>query len=425
MEDTKNAPAEVAANRAVVLAQPHQIEEGSTTRGHTDVAGVLVAEGRRSSRRRIVRVIAGVIAVAAIVAGAGWAWLSWHAAATPAYLTDPAVRGDLVVTLAATGNLQPTQEVAVSSLIAGTILSVDVDYNQAVTKGQPLAHLNADDYDARRKRAAAGVEAQAAARDAAAATVTDASAAFERAEKLNADNVVSMREAELALSALTRAKANLAAAEAQLKAAEADLTSAESDYAKTTLVSPIDGVVLDVNAEAGQTVGSASLATALFVLATDLKRLDLELDIDEADVPHVAVGDQARFTVEAAPDRPLQGVIRQIRSAPTVSDGVTSYKAIVAVDNSAGTLKPGMTATADIQTDSILDVLTVSNAALRFAPKTLPVRPSNQAGVYVLNADGSLRAVPVTVGITDGQRTAIVSGELAVGDLVVTGTKGR
>lgn len=423
MEDTKDASAVLASSRAVVPAAARQFSEANA-RERADVAEVLATEGRRNRRGHTLRVVTAAAALIAVVALAGWGWFAWRSAATPAYVSDPVVRGDIVVKLTATGELQPTREVAVSSLVTGTIASVDVDYNQSVAKGQPLAHLDPADFETRRKRAAAAVEAQAAMRDAAAATVSDAEAALQRAERLTADNLVSDRDAELATTTLARARANLAAAEAQLKAAQADLATAESDYGKATIRSPIDGVVLSVNADPGQTITSASLVTSLFVLATDLKHLDLELDIDEADVPQIKVGDEVSFTVEAAPDKPLLGSVRQIRSAPTINDGVTSYKAIVAVDNASGTLKPGMTATADIQTNRATAMLTVSNAALRFIPKSSAARPAGQAQVYVLR-DAGLVAVPITAGISDGQRSVITSGDLEVGDLVVTGLKGR
>jgi HlyD family secretion protein len=392
--------------------------------GHSNVAEVLASEGRRSRGRRAWQLALAVVAVVLVAAGGAWGWRAWQSHASPSYLTDQAVRGDITVTLSATGELAPTQRVGVSSLVTGTIASVDVDYNQAVSKGQPLAHLDPRDFDAQRERAEAAVEAQAAARDAAATTVTDAEATLTRAKRLPAGEMISDKDVELATTAVARARANLALAEAQLKAAKADLASAESNYEKTVIRSPIDGVALDVNAEVGQTVTTATLVTSLFTLATDLKKLDLELDIDEADVPRVKVGDRANFTVESAPDQLLTGVIRQVRSAPTVVDGVTSYKAIVAVDNTTGALWPGMTATADIQTDRASDVLTVSNAALRFVPKGLPPRREGVAEIYVLH-EGSLRPVTLSTGISDGQRTAVTSGGLTAGDLVVTGTKDR
>lgn len=416
-------PKDASQGHAIIPVSGREVDTALAP-GQSSVAEVLASEGRRSRGRRAFRVSLAAMAVVLVAAGGAWGWRTWQSNAVPIYLTDAAVRGDILVTLPATGELAPTQRVGVSSLVTGTIASVDVDYNQPVTTGQPLAHLDPRDYEAQRKRAEAAVQAQAAARDAAATNVSDAEATLTRAKRLPVGEMISDKDVELATTALARARANLAVAEAQLEVARADLTGAEGNAAKTVIRSPIDGVALDINAEVGQTVTSATLVTSLFTLATDLKKLDLELDIDEADVPRVKVGDQASFTVESAPDRPLTGIIRQVRSAPTVVDGVTSYKAIVAVDNADGALRPGMTATADIRTDKASDVLTVSNAALRFVPKGLPPRKVGETEVYVLH-EGSLRPVALTTGISDGQRTAVTSGDLAAGDLVVTGTKDR
>ena len=404
-----------------------------------DVAEVLATEVRHGRSRKFVT---GLIVVAAVVAvlGAGlWAWSSLQAHSTNDFTTDQVTRGAVTATLVATGTLQATTQIAVSSLTTGTIASIDVDYNQTVIKGQALAHLKMDDLASRLRRAVAMVDLQSANRDVAAAALADANAALARAKGLTSGEIVSVRDIELAGTAAQRAEANLAAARAQLGAAEADLAGAQSDYAKGTIVSPIDGVVLDVNAHPGDTIGTAAVLTSLFTIAADLRTLELDVDVDEADVAQVKVGDKVVFTVEAAPDRALSGIIRQVRSGPTVTDGVTSYKAAIAVDNRQLLLKPGMTATAEISTDEADNVLTVSNAALRFTPVATPSRGlfgslapqstieaplGGQEHVYVLH-DGQLKVTNVTAGLSDGQRTAIVGGDLALGDFVVTGVKGH
>jgi HlyD family secretion protein len=387
-----------------------------------DVAEVLAAESRRHRGGHLLR--RGLLAacIALVVVAAGWGWWTWQSQSTPTYLTEPVTRGNLVASLVATGTIAPIQKVAVSSLVTGTISSVDVDYNQAVKQGDPLAHLDPQDLQAKRLRAIAMIDAEAAARDAAGTAVTDAEADLERAQKLSEGTVVSAKAVGLATTAVARARANLSAAKAQLRAAQADFAGATSDLKKTVIVSPIDGVVLDVNAKVGQTVSAALLMTPLFTLASDLRNLELDVDIDEADVDQVNAGDPASFTVESAPDHNVLGKITQIRSEPTVTDGVTSYTAVISVDNSSGSLKPGMTATAIVQTDHANDVMIVSNSALRFTPKNAAPISNGQQRVFVLRA-GKLVAVPLTAGLTDGQRTAIVAEELSVGDLVVTGVK--
>jgi len=387
-----------------------------------DVAEVLATENRRGRSRQVIRWVATGVTLVVVIAGAIWGWRAWQASTVPSYITDSVTREDLTVSLVATGTVEPTHLIGVSSLINGTILSVDVTYNDAVKVGQPLAHIDPVDYEAKRRHALATIDAQAANRDAAATTVTDAEAALRRAQQLPVGQVVTDKDVELATTALDRAKANLTAAEAQLSVAQADLAGAESDYQKTTIVSPIDGTVLQVNAQPGQTVSTVLVTTPLFTLATDLKAVEVDVDVDEADVNQVKVGDPASFTVESAPDKPIVATVSQIHQSPKVSDGVTSYTAVIAVDNSGGSLRPGMTATASIETDHARDVLTVANAALRFVPKGQAAMPAGQQRVFVLDHD-TPRPVAVTTGLTDGTRTVVVSGDLRAGDVVVTGIK--
>lgn len=402
-----------------------------------DVAEVLATEAKRGRTSRTVWIAVGAVGAVALAVG-GWLWLSGaFSAHVDNFLSEPAARGDIHVTLVATGTLEPTQQVAVASAVSGTIASVDVDYNQEVVKGQALAHLDMGDLEAKLARSVAMIDVQKANKLVAEATLADAEAALKRTEALASGTAVSQRDIDLARTAVQRAEANVASAAAQVTAAEADLQTAQNDYGKGVIAAPIDGVVLDVNVEPGQAIGTATLGSSLFTVAADLTSLDLQVDIDEADVALADEGDTAMFTVEASPDRPFSGTIRQIRSAPTVSDGVVSYKALIAVDNSARLLRPGMTATADIAVDDAIGVLTVPNAALRFSPSaTAPsgvfssVTPKStvetDAGgaqtVWVL-ADGKATAVTVTVGLTDGQRSEITGGDLKAGDMVITGSK--
>ena len=386
-----------------------------------DVAEVLAAEARRGHSRRAVRLVVTVAVVVLLMAGLLWAWFAWRAASVPTYATDPVTRGDIVVTLVATGSLETTQSVPVASLVTGTVASVEVDFNDEVTKGHVLARLAPEDLAVGQRRAEAAVEAATANREAAKATVADAQSALRRAEELDKTNLISPRDLELAESQYLRAQAGLAAAEAQLHAAQVDLDSAKANLGKADIVAPIDGIVLDMDVVAGQQVGPALLAP-LFTIASDLAKLDLEVDVDEADVPLVAVGDRATFTVEATPDRELHGSVRQVRSGPKIREGVTSYVAVIAVDNADLALKPGMTATASIITDEAKDVLCVANPALRFVPPNADENSSNVPGVYVLK-DGVPTRIPVETGISDGQRTQLLSGP-AAGEVVITGIGG-
>jgi HlyD family secretion protein len=388
-----------------------------------DVAEVLAAESRRGTSRRWIRIVLTAIAVVVIAAVAAAGGMAWRNAVTPAYVTDPVTRSDITVTLTASGTIEPTRSIPVSSLVSGTIVSVEVDYNDPVTRGQVLARLDPADLEAAHRRAVASAAVASANSDAAHAGVEDARAALRRAEGLDKNRNISSRDLELAGTNLTRAKANLAATEAQVRAAEADVEATTGNLARARIVSPIDGLVLDMNAEIGLTVSPAALASPLFTIASDLSKLELKVDVDEADVTQLAVGDRATFTAEAAPDRLLFGTVRQIHSGPKIRDGVTTYVAVIAVANSDLLLKPGMTTTADIAIDEARDVLTVPNSALRFLLPGEPP-PMGPSRVYVLR-DGAPQQVPVVTGLSNGQRTEIVEGSLEPDDLVITALAGR
>ncbi|MCR4281601.1 MAG: efflux RND transporter periplasmic adaptor subunit, partial [Bauldia sp.] len=238
----------------------------------------------------------------------------------------------------------------------------------------------------------------------------------------------------------------VAVAKAKLETAKANFSISQADRAKAEILSPIDGVVLARNVEVGQTVASSLQAPVLFTLAEDLAKMQLEVNIDEADVGSVVEGDSASFSVEAHQDRTFPAKIAQIRYSPATVEGVVAYKAILTVDNSELLLRPGMTATADITVQEIRDSLVVPNAALRYAPPAtqtsrgggagllgflMPRPPSVQqpvqttggrSTVWVLR-DGAPVAVSVKTGLSDGSHTAVTEGELTTDDKVIVGSK--
>jgi multidrug efflux pump subunit AcrA (membrane-fusion protein) len=241
-----------------------------------------------------------------------------------------------------------------------------------------------------------------------------------------------------------RAKAVVDGARAEVALAGARLSEAETDLAKSTIRSPISGVVLNRAAEPGQIVAASLNAPILFTLAEDLSRMELRVDVDEADIGRVAVGNAARFTVDAFPDRSFPAVITTVRYAPETTDGVVTYKAILSVDNREGLLRPGMTATATISVTEVADTLRVPAAALRFEPPQsiqtgsgrggngllgmiMPRRPTaapkaadagDAPSVWILR-DGVATEVEVRPGETDGKLMAVTSDGLAEGDLAI------
>lgn len=387
----------------------------------TNVTDVLSGETGARRKGRTALVAGGVVVLLAAAAG-GWLWWSsGPGLRQPAYETAPASVGDIVVTLVATGTIEPIHTSSIASLQTGRVVAVRVEPNQQVREGDVLAELDTAGFEATLRRAMAVVDAQSSSRSIAELNLADAEAALQRISALAAGTSTSVKDVDLAKSAVQRATAELGGADARLKSAEADLLAALNDVNNATIRAPIDGVVLTATAERGELVGPAA-ATALFTIASDLTALNLEIEVDEADIDQLAEGNEAVFTVEAMPERPFTGAVTQLRLAPTVRDGVVNYTAVIAVDNADHLLKPGMTATAEITVAQVSGVLTVPNAALRFS---LPGSPATEAGdhVHVLD-NGSPRVVAVTVGLTDGLRSEITDGELADGDAVITAVEG-
>ena len=411
-----------------------------TEQKQTDLAAILAA----GARRRGVPgwpVLAGLVVLAAL---AGWWVLSGDADAV-AYDTTPVERGSLVVQVTATGSVQPTTQVDVSSELSGTLASVEVDYNDRVEVGQVLARLD----DTKLRANAANAEAQLAAAQGrllqAEATLREAEAAWESQSELDRRGVSSRNASVATRAARDRAAAAVDIARADLTLAEANLEIARADVQKATLRSPIRGIVLNRTAEAGQIVASSLNAPVLFTLAEDLSRMELRVAVDEADIGRVVAGQTAEFTVDAYPGRTFPASITQVRYAPETLDSVVTYKAILGFENPDGLLRPGMTATATITVAEATDALLVPNAALRYAPPAaaeesaggsgligliMPRRPAATRGeasgraIWVLRA-GTPVEVPVTPGDTDGTRTAVTGDALAEGDAVITAQRAR
>jgi HlyD family secretion protein len=416
-----------------------------------DLAAILKAS---NPQRRIWRYV-GIAVVALVVVAGAWAWNSSRGTASAVtYTTAPVTRGDLTVTVAATGTLQPINQVDISSELSGTIATVDADFNDTVKQNQSLATLKTDNLAAAVKLAQATLEARQADVQTAQATVEQTAAVYTRSQKLTVSGVDSQTTNDAAKADSDRAVAGLASAKANLDIAQANLDIAQSNLDKAQILSPINGVVLNRTVEVGQTVASSLQAPVLFTLAEDLAKMEVQVAIDEADMGKVAVGDQAGFTVEAFPGRSFPATISQVRLSPVTVEGVVTYTAILTVDNTDLSLRPGMTATANITVDQVKGSLLVPNAALRYAPPVALQRANNSNGgvgllgllipsrprpdrttttptrslqtdkhvLWVLR-DGKPTREFVTVGVTDGTRTAVSGGTLAEGDQVITAAK--
>jgi HlyD family secretion protein len=391
---------------------------------------------------------AKLLAVLAILAAAAAGMFFYATGAPrkgPVYVTQPVTVGDLTVTVTATGSVQPTNQVDISSELSGTIRNVLVDYNSVVTTGQLLAELDTDKLHATLDSSRARLVAAQAKREEAAATLREATREYERKKTLAGSQVSSVRDLDVARAVHERAVTSLASADAEIGVAAADLKLNETNLAKARITSPIDGVVLNRNVDPGQTVASSLQAPVLFSIAEDLRSMEVQVDVDEADVGKVHEGQSASFSVDAYPDRKFPATIRELRFASEVVQGVVTYKAVLTVDNSELLLRPGMTATAEITVAEVGKALLVPNAALRFAPpqaaavqdrgllrSVLPGPPQFRAPsqreetgsarrLWILR-EGQPIAVPVTIGASDGKRTEIRAGALAPDQPVIVDT---
>lgn len=402
-----------------------------------DIEAVLGLD--RQGRRRIWMKRGVWLAVAAAVLMLGWwFWQAQTETAAIAYETAPVTRADLIIAVTATGKIQPTTEVDVSSEMSGVVRSVNAATNSPVKRGDVLAELDTERAKAQLDRAAASLTAAQARIADARATLAEKVLALTRAETLRQKGISAAQELDQARAAHDRAIAALAAAEADAAVARADLALRQTDIDKSRIVSPIDGIVLKRSVEPGQTVASSLQAPVLFKLAEDLRRMQLEADVDEADIGAVKTGQKASFGVDAYPGQSFPAEISAIEYSPKTTENVVTYTAILSVDNARLLLRPGMTATARIVTAEIGRALTVPNAALRFVPPEakkqesfslirlfMPRMPrfekastnaavNGERKIWILE-NGAPRAVAVTTGASDGLVTEILKGDLTEG----------
>ena len=389
------------------------------------------------------------------------------------YSTEEAERGNLTVTVSATGKLAPTNQVQVGSELSGLIETVSVDVNDRVVKGQPLAVLDTSQLDDEITQGRAQLGANQAQVAQAQATVAESQAQLNRLEevsRLSGGRVPAKVELEQGRAAVQRAVAAMKAAQAQVVSAKAALSSTETRRYKAVIRSPVNGVVLARQIDAGQTVAASFNTPTLFVIAEDLSAMELQVAIDEADVGAVKQGQIASFTVDAFPGKTFPATITRVdlgsnlsaqaassssttSSTSTTTGQVVSYAATLSVANADQQLRPGMTATAEIVTRAKPNVLLVPNAALRFTPaaagqgqaasggqggiagaltprrprrgndasKSGPVSRASGQTVYILGAENQPQPVQVTIGDTNGSVTEITGGGLKPGMKVITG----
>jgi HlyD family secretion protein len=349
-------------------------------------------------------------------------------------------RGTLTVTVTATGELKSLTQVNIGTEISGVVESVNVDFNSPVRVGEVLAKVNTEKLEAQAAQARAGLASTEAKVLQAQATLNEAKAELAKLEHVRAlsgGRVPSRQDIDSQEATVKRAEADQTSALAQVTQSRASLSAIETDLRKAIIRSPINGIVLDRQIDPGQTVAASFQTPTLFTLAEDLTRMKLIIDVDEADIGNVRVGQRANFRVDAYPDRAFESAVKEVRSTPKTSNGVVTYQTVLSVDNSDRLLQPGMTATAEITVTQVPDAVLVPNAALRFTPpaalqasegsggfRLLPRPPGAQRRdraaengpkrVWTLNG-GQLTSIEVALGASDGTVTELRSGRLEPG----------
>jgi HlyD family secretion protein len=422
--------------------------------------------------------ILGLLTAATVVGG----YTYYAQSETTTFLTAPAERGHIAVVVKAIGTIQAKLAVDVSSQLSGRVAEVLVDFNNEVTAGQPIARLDPESYIAKLNQAKAALEVALSTAALNRAAVERAQASLANAQASNGmsrDQLAAARikhdetardlqrklylarggsvsesdlsrtrtqsdaeEADLransqqlamkqaaigtAQAELHMAEANVKNADAVVEQKQAEIDQAKVDLDRTVIRAPIDGIILKRDVNPGQTVAVSLEAKTLFTIANDLRHVEVQGRIDEADIGRVKVGQPVTFSVDAFPDKEFTGNVTQIRRSPEVSHNVVTYTTIVSADNPDLLLLPGMTATMRIEVSDSGPILKVPNQALRFQPERAPSAPANKsegrATIWRPGASGEAIAVPVTIGASDSTGTAILSGSLHEGEPVIIGT---
>jgi HlyD family secretion protein len=414
-----------------------------TAREIEDALGLSNTTRRGRSMKRI----AWLLVLALVAAAAAYYWFTGSTSQSAiAYETSPATVQDVVVTVAATGTIEPITQVDVGTQLSGVIKEVRVDENSLVKKGDVLVVLDAARLSAQRASIAAKLKMAEAVLNETRATLQEQNQTLDRQKGLGIRGVASTQTVETAVATAARAEAAMQSAAAQVDATKADLAVLDSDLANMTIVAPIDGIVLKRQVEPGQTVAASLQAPVLFQIAEDLRRIQVKANVDEADMGQVKQGQDALFSVDAYRDRKFPAKIERLSYAPQKVDGVVTYTSVLSAANDDLALRPGMTATAYITVATYPQKLVIPNEALRYKPPEqaaqksfsitslfLPRMPrSGQSKsdapkdgarkIYVLRGAEAV-AVDIKTAASDGKVTIVEAEGLKAGDAVIIAQK--
>jgi HlyD family secretion protein len=421
----------------------------TSTQERDDALESLLDTHRKKGRFRRILLL---VLISVIIAGVGFGVYRWKQGEAkrqlPKYVTEPIAKGELTSTISATGTVEALNTVEVGAEISGRILSLNADFNDTVSVGQILAEIDPEQHKAAVAQAKAQVLAANAHVAESKATLIESKQESERAKALFAKGLVAPKEMESAEAKTIRAEASLKSAKASAAVSKANFDAARSNLNKTEIVSPINGTVLSREVEVGQAINAGMQTPVLFVIAENLKRMRLSSLVDEADIGKVLPGQSATFTVDAYPGREFTSSVTSVRNVPQTDQNVVAYEVLLSVDNQQLLLKPGMTASVEIVTEKLKDVLLVANKAFRFSPNrddmgfrggpmlfmgrrnrskssgsmNHPEKKTkltaNQGLLWMIDKNGppgAVRSITVDKLASDGNRTAIESDEATEG----------
>jgi len=403
------------------------------------------------NRRRIVIIVILLL----MIAGAGFGyWRMGMSGKESSYTTVPVSRSNVTQVVSSTGTMQAVVTVLVGSQVSGTIAKLNADFNTKVKKNQVVAELDQAKFSARVEESRANLRAAEAGLAKSKVAVEDAARTLTRTQELTKRQLISQSELDAAQTAYDAARSQMNVSQAQVGQAQAALNQSNIDLGYTVIRSPVDGIVISRNVDVGQTVAASLSAPTLFTVANDLTKMEVHTSVDEADVGNVREGQEVTFTVDAFPARRFRGKVLQVRNAPTVVQNVVTYDAVVRIDNKELLLKPGMTANVQFLVNQKENVLTIPNMAIRFKPpeakneaqellrqeqsRAAPrvgarrtSRPGSGGGggetrrvrqvrIYVVR-DAKAQPIDVQLGISDGSKTEVVTGDLKENDPVIIG----
>jgi HlyD family secretion protein len=384
---------------------------------HDGKVAVPRLRGRRWRKR------AALIGACILLMIAGATLWAKRGSAPASYRTAPVERGDVVRVTTASGMVNPVETVQIGSYVSGRIQDLLCDYNSKVAKGQPCAKIDPRTYQAAVEQAAAAVSTAKAQLGKDRASFAYQKLVYERNLALSQRGVASQDAVENAFNAFQQAQAQVDLDRATIDQREAELKTARVNLEYTDIISPVEGTVVSRSVAIGQTVAASFQTPTLFLIATDLTRMQVDANVTEAAIGEIHEGQKVTFTVEAFADRTFAGTVTQVRQAPVSVQNVISYDVVVEVANPELLLKPGMTATTRIVVAEHDGVLRVPEQALRFAPAGLAAERANadarqQGQVWVMR-DASLVRIPVTLGLRDDTDVEVTSGDFRPGDRVV------